>query len=133
MKKTSQRSLLFRQNVNRTEAEWVHFLDGYRKSLIEFDMKKFGDEDGGGMCAYARTSAAKEIIVGTEVGILHRLRTENPDKVFYPVDDNTLCPNMKKVTLKKVRDCLRDLSPRVTVPEEIALRAKRAIDAMLAV
>ena len=40
MKKTSQRSLLFRQNVNRTEAEWVHFLDGYRKALIEFDMKK---------------------------------------------------------------------------------------------
>ena len=42
MKKTSQRSLLFRQNVNRTEAEWVHFLDGYRKALIEFDMKKTG-------------------------------------------------------------------------------------------
>ena len=45
VKKTSQRSLLFRQNVNRTEAEWVHFLDGYRKALIEFDMKKFGDDD----------------------------------------------------------------------------------------
>ena len=45
MKKTSQWSLLFRQNVNRTEAEWVHFLDGYRKSLIEFDMKKFGDDN----------------------------------------------------------------------------------------
>ena len=44
MKKTSQRSLLFRQNVNRTEEEWVHFLDGYRKALIEFDMKKFGDD-----------------------------------------------------------------------------------------
>ena len=44
MKQTSQRSLLFRQNVNRTEEEWVHFLDGYRKALIEFDMKKFGDD-----------------------------------------------------------------------------------------
>ena len=42
MKKTSQRSLLFRQNMNRTEAEWVHFLDGYRKALIEFDMKRTG-------------------------------------------------------------------------------------------
>ena len=40
MKQTSQRSLLFRQNVNRTESEWVHFLDGYRKALVEFDMKK---------------------------------------------------------------------------------------------
>jgi len=38
VKKTSQRSLLFRQNVNRTEAEWIHFLDGYRKALIEFDI-----------------------------------------------------------------------------------------------
>ena len=43
VKQTSQRSLLFRQNVNRTEAEWVHFLDGYRKALIEFDMKNLGD------------------------------------------------------------------------------------------
>ena len=45
MKQTSQRSLLFRHNVNRTEEEWVHFLDGYRKALIEFDMNKFGDDD----------------------------------------------------------------------------------------
>ena len=44
MKQTSQRSLLFWQNVNRTEAEGVHFLDGHRKVLIEFDMKKFGDD-----------------------------------------------------------------------------------------
>ena len=87
----------------------------------------------GGMCAYARDSQAKEIVVGTEVGILHRLRTENPDKTFHPVDDATICPNMKKITLEKVRDCLRDMSPRVTVPEDVAVRARRAIDAMLAV
>ena len=43
VKQTSQRSLLFRQNVNRTEAEWVHFLDGYRKALIEFDHFMIGD------------------------------------------------------------------------------------------
>ena len=44
MKKASQRALLFRQNANRTEEEWVHFPDEYRKALIEFDMKKFGDD-----------------------------------------------------------------------------------------
>ena len=87
----------------------------------------------GGMCAYARNSAAKEIIVGTEVGILHRLRTENPDKVFWPVDEATVCPNMKKTTLENLRDSLRDMSPRVVVDAEIAAKAKRAIDAMLAV
>ena len=48
MKQTSQRSLLFWQNVNRTEAEWVHFLDGYRKALVEFDMKRSGVDE---LCA----------------------------------------------------------------------------------
>ena len=86
----------------------------------------------GGMCAFARTSPAQEFIVGTETGILHRLRQENPGKKFWPAAD-LVCPNMKKTTLEKVRDCLRDLAPVVTVPEEIAVRAKRAIDAMLSV
>ena len=86
----------------------------------------------GGMCAFARTSPAQEFIVGTETGILHRLRHENPGKKFWPAAE-LVCPNMKKTTLEKVRDCLRDLSPVVTVPEEIAVRAKRAIDAMLSV
>jgi len=99
------------------------------------DVRDAADErlSTGGMCAYARTSAAREILVGTEVGILHRLRKENPDKAFFPVDEGMVCPNMKKATLENLRDCLRDMSPRVTVPADIAARAKRAIDAMLAV
>ena len=86
----------------------------------------------GGMCAFARTSPAQEFIVGTETGILHRLQQENPGKKFWPAAE-LVCPNMKKTTLEKVRDCLQDMSPVVTVPEDIAVRAKRAIDAMLAV
>ena len=86
----------------------------------------------GGMCAFARTSPAQEFIIGTETGILHRLRQENPDKRFWPAAE-LVCPNMKKTTLENLRDCLRDLSPAVTVPHEIAVRAKRAIDAMLAI
>ena len=99
------------------------------------DVRDAADErlSTGGMCAYARSSSAPEIIVGTEVGILHRLRKENPSKVFHPVDEGMVCPNMKKATLANLRDCLRDLSPRVTVPAQIAERARRAIDAMLAV
>lgn len=99
------------------------------------DVRDAADErlSTGGMCAYARASQAKEIIVGTETGILHRLRNENPDKVFHPVDAHMECPDMKKATLEKLRDCLRDMSPKVTVPADIAARAKRAIDAMLAV
>ena len=86
----------------------------------------------GGMCAFARTSPAQEFIVGTETGILHRLQLENPGKKFWPAAE-LVCPNMKKTTLEKVRDCLQDMSPVVTVPKYIAVRAKRAIDAMLAV
>ena len=99
------------------------------------DVRAAADEalSTGGMCAYARTSDAKEIIVGTETGILHRLRHENPDKTFYPVSERAVCPNMKKTTLENVRDCLRDLAPRVVVPEEIAAPARRAVEAMLAI
>ena len=87
----------------------------------------------GGMCRYARESSASTILVGTEVGILHRLRKENPGKSFYPVSDSLVCPNMKKTTVENLLEALKEMKTRVTVPEEIALRAKRAIDAMLAI
>lgn len=87
----------------------------------------------GGMCKFARESDAKEFILGTEVGILHRLRTENPGKTFYPVTDRLVCPNMKKTTLDNLAECMREMKNRVTVPEEIATRARRAIEAMLAI
>ena len=87
----------------------------------------------GGMCAFARESDAKEFIVGTEVGILHRLRKENPGKAFYPVTERLICPNMKKTTLESLRTSLAEMKTRVVVPEEIATRAKRAIDARLAI
>ena len=77
----------------------------------------------GGMLRFVHESPQKEFIIGTEGGILHRMRKENPDKVFWPVDEDAVCPNMKKATLEKVRDCLRDMSPRVTVPEDVASRA----------
>ena len=87
----------------------------------------------GGMCAFARESDAREFIVGTEVGILHRLRKENPGKAFYPVTERLICPNMKKTTLDSLHAALAEMKTRVVVPQEIAIRAKRAIDAMLAV
>jgi len=87
----------------------------------------------GGMCRYARESAAPVILVGTETGILHRLRKENPEKAFVPVSDSIVCPDMKKTTLETLVASLREMKTRVTVPAEIAARARRAIDAMLAI
>ncbi len=87
----------------------------------------------GGMCKFARESDCGEIIVGTEVGILHRLRQENPGKSFWPVNERMTCPNMKKTTLENLAASLREMKTRVVVPEAIAVRARRAIEAMLAV
>ena len=87
----------------------------------------------GGMCRFARESKADTILVGTEVGILHRLRRENPGKTFIPVSDSLVCPNMKKTTLENLAESLREMKTRVIVQEDIAVRARRAIEAMLAV
>ena len=87
----------------------------------------------GEMCRFARESDAKEIIVGTETGILHRLRKENPDKTFHPVSGDIVCRDMKKITLENLAACLREMKHEVTVPEDVASRARKAIEAMLAV
>jgi len=87
----------------------------------------------GGMCRYVLGRQEPAFIVGTEVGILHRLRKENPDKAFHPVQEQAVCPNMKKITLEKVLWSLRDMQTVVAVPESVASRARRSIEAMLAV
>ena len=87
----------------------------------------------GEMCKFARESDAKEIIVGTEIGILHRLRKENPDKIFHPVSEEIVCSDMKKVTLENLAASLREMKHEVTVPEDVASRARKAREAMLAV
>lgn len=84
-----------------------------------------------GLIAFARKSAAKEFIVGTEAGILHQLHKYCPDKKFYLASESLVCPNMKSTTLAKVRDALRDMTPRITVPESISAQARNALDAML--
>ena len=85
----------------------------------------------GGMCRFAQQTAAKEIIVGTEIGIIHRLKKENPGKKFIPASEQAVCPNMKLITLEKILWSLEDMTLQVMVPEEIRLRAKSAVDKML--
>ena len=87
----------------------------------------------GGMLRFARQTAASTLIIGTEIGILHRLRKENPGKTFIPASDKAICPNMKKITLEKILWALEDMKPEVKVPEDIRIRAKSAVDKMLAV
>ena len=87
----------------------------------------------GGMCRYARESSDQTFLVGTELGILYRLRKENPGKTFIPVRTSLICPNMKKTSLEKVLFSLREMQTPVTVEPETARKAKQAIEAMLAI
>jgi len=86
-----------------------------------------------GMLRFAKTSDAQEFIVGTETGIMHRMKKENPGKIFHPLRKDMTCPNMKKTTLHSVLRALREMEPVIKVPEEIRVPAKRALDRMLAI
>ncbi len=86
-----------------------------------------------GMYDFARRSPAQTFIVGTEAGILYRLRKENPEKTFILPTSRLICPNMKLTSLEDLRNCLQTLSPQVTVPAAVRERAKEALDRMLAV
>ncbi len=83
------------------------------------------------MLRHVQSSATTEFAVGTEVGILHRLRKQHPEKTFYAVNPNAVCAFMKTITLDNVLTSLEALTPQVRVPEEIAGKARRAIDRML--
>lgn len=84
-----------------------------------------------GIINYATESDAKEFIIGTEGGTFYALETKNPDKIFYPAMEDAYCINMKKVTLEKVRDCLRDETNEVHVDPQVAKKAVVALDRML--
>ncbi len=84
-----------------------------------------------GMCRFAQQTEAKEIIIGTEIGIIHRLRKENPGKKFIHASEQAVCPNMKLITLEKILWSLEEVTLEVRVPEEIRLKAKTAVDRML--
>jgi quinolinate synthase len=85
-----------------------------------------------GMLRFAKSSSSREFIVGTEIGLMHRLRKENPEKVFYPLRKDMICPNMKKTTLQSVLRAFQENTYLVKVPEHIRIPAKRALDGMLA-
>lgn len=83
------------------------------------------------MCKFARETDAREIIVGTEVGLIYRLKKDNPTKEFYPASEAAVCPNMKRNTQEKILWALEELREEVWVSEEIRRRAKSAINKML--
>src|SRR5688572_24308517 len=128
------------QRSHHPEAEFlIHPECGCSTSVIE--AMSAGDIDAQGvqilstegMIKRPRESPASEFIVATEVGILHRLRRENPTKRFHAANERASCAYMKVTTLPKVRDALVRNQHRITVPPEVARRARKAIERMIAI
>ena len=86
-----------------------------------------------GMVRYTRQSPAKEFIIATETGILHRMEKDSPEKKFYPAAREAVCGYMKQNTLEKIVSSLENLQYKVSVDEETARRARRCLDRMLSV
>jgi quinolinate synthase len=87
----------------------------------------------GKILKYARECGAKEIIIGTEIGIMHQLKKQNPDKTFIPASDNLICQTMKCTTLEDIFNALLEMKHVIKVPEEIRIPAKKTLDRMLAI
>jgi quinolinate synthase len=86
-----------------------------------------------GILNSAKNSKKKEFIIATELGVLCSLRKTNPDKIFYPASEQALCPNMKKTTFEKVMWSLERMQPEVRVPEELRVKALKAVERMVAI
>lgn len=84
-----------------------------------------------GIIEFASNNQAKEYIIGTELGIFHPLKKNNPNKKFFPASEDMICRNMKLITLEKVLYSLQNLEPRITVPEEISKKSLKALNRML--
>jgi quinolinate synthase len=86
-----------------------------------------------GMVKFAQSSPKSRFLIATETGILHRLRKDAPGKTFEAVSERAVCRFMKMTTLEKLRDGLRDGKHVVTVPDEVAAKARLAIERMVAI
>jgi quinolinate synthase len=84
-----------------------------------------------GMMSYARSSSARQFLIATETGILHRMQQENRDKIFIPIKKDAVCKYMKKITIEKVYNSLINNKYKVKVPNDIADKARLSIQRMI--
>ena len=97
------------------------------------DIKELADyvESTGGMVRLAKDPEIKQLVIGTEIDLVTRLKRENPDKEFIPLRADAFCLTMKLITLEKIRDALLEEKFLITVDEDIAAKARIGIERML--
>ncbi|HEY0931017.1 MAG TPA: quinolinate synthase NadA [Gemmatimonas sp.] len=133
------------EHINLTRAQHpgaeflIHPECGCATSVVEAMSAGALDRDNAhilsteGMIKRPQQTEQETFIVATEIGILHRLRRENPSKRFIAANDRAQCTYMKVTTLAKVRDALLHLQHRITVPEDVAARARISIERMVSI
>jgi quinolinate synthase len=123
-----------RMQAEAPDAEFlVHPECGCASQCMAFGNEKTHILSTEGMINFAKQSPKERFLIATETGIIHRLQKEAPEKRFEAVSEKAICRYMKTITLEKLRDSLRDWKYVVTVPEDIAERARGAIDRMVAI
>jgi quinolinate synthase len=124
---------LERRQAEAPDAEFlVHPECGCASQAMAFGDDRMKILSTEGMIRFAAQSPKDRFIVATEVGILHRLQREMPEKRFEALSEEAVCAFMKLITLEKVRDSLRDMVYPITVPADIAARARQAVERMVA-
>lgn len=126
-----------------SEKHLIQLKEKHPKALVlahpecEEDVLAHADYVGStaGILRYAKESAAEQFLIGTEARMIYAMKKEAPDKEFIEIPTSTgcacnECPHMMRNTMEKIRDCLRDLTPEITIPEELRLRALEPIEAM---
>ena len=104
-----------------------------------FNASNYGDTEDikicstEGMINYVKSSNQKEFLIATEVGILHRLKKDNPNKIFHPASEESICEFMKKITLEKLYNSLLMEQFEIKVSPEIAEKARLPIERMLSI
>lgn len=84
-----------------------------------------------GIIDFAAQSANKEFIIGTEIGVMYKLKMQNPDKLFFTVNDNQICKSMKMITLESLYNCLKNEIPVIKVNEKLRLEALKPLERMM--
>lgn len=126
-------------HVYITEDDIVKAKEKYPDAVVlchpecNLEVRALADEllSTGQMLKYVEGSIAKRFIIATEMGIIHTLKKTNPDAEYITPTSRAVCPNMKKISVEKVAWSLNDMKERVTVDEEIRVRAKTALDRMI--
>jgi len=101
------------------------------KSAVYEDCKNLKIFSTEGMIDFVNKSDAKDFVIATETGIIHRLKKSNPDRNFHPLSENAVCEYMKMITMEKLYNCLLNEQYEVKVPEELAAKARIPIQRML--